>query len=552
MRANILLSLLFLNLFSLTAQTFTEILGRPTGQTITLSVLFDTPCNAYVEYGTSKGVYSNSTLTFTSVTGQPVVFELTGLTPNTRYFYRTCYKKTAASSYLAGSEHTFITQRKPGSTFCFTLEGDPHPYDKKGYHPLWYLTIANQLKDTADFLIDMGDTFGDDHQPFTITNEEVKQLHLDCLPFFGSVCHSSPLYLCIGNHEGESGYYLLQTPPANLGVYGTVWRNLYYPNPVPNEFYSGNTETEGYGMGKPANYFAWQWGDALFIVMDAYRYYTVNAKPRGWDWTIGKAQYDWFKNTLETSGAKYKFVITHHILGETRGGAAVAKQFEWGDAANFAANRPGWGTMPIHQLMVKNKVDVFIQGHDHLFALEKVDNIIYQTAPMPSDSSYCIGVTDNGDAFTDLIMKGSGHLRFTVSPDSIRVEFVSAVLPKDETAVLKNDQVVYAYSVKYSNTTAIPKVGKSVNATLSILPNPARDQFSLQTGMLEKQIETVRILSLDGKTLNLFKPEQQTGKNTFVINTTNWSGKPLSDGLYGVLVTFDDHTSMLKNLLVKH
>jgi len=70
--------------------------------------------------------------------------------------------------------------------------------------------------------------------------------------------------------------------------------------------------------------------------------------------------------------------------------------------------------------------------------------------------------------------------------------------------------------------------------------------------MLEKQIETVRILSLDGKTLNLFKPEQQTGKNTFVINTTNWSGKPLSDGLYGVLVTFDDHTSMLKNLLVKH
>jgi hypothetical protein len=202
--------------------------------------------------------------------------------------------------------------------------------------------------------------------------------------------------------------------------------------------------------------------------------------------------------------------------------------------------------------MIKNKVDLFIQGHDHLFALEKVDNLIYMSAPMPSDSSYIIGVTDNGDAYTDLIMKGSGHLRFRVSPDSIRVEFVSAVLPKDETATLKNDQVVYAYSVKNSNTTALPRVGKSVDATLSILPNPARDQFSLQTGFLEKKIETVRILSLDGKMLNLLKPEQRTGKNTLVINTSNWNGKPLSDGLYGVLVTFDDQTSVLKNLLVKH
>jgi hypothetical protein len=232
-------------------------------------------------------------------------------------------------------------------------------------------------------------------------------------------------------------------------------------------------------------------------------------------------------------------VITHHILGETRGAAAVAKQFEWGDAANFAANRPGWGDLPIHQLMVKNKVDVFIQGHDHLFALEKVDNIVYQTAPMPSDSSYTIGVTDNGDAFTGLILKGSGHLRYTVSPDSVRVDFVSAVLPKDETSQLKNDQVVYSYSVKNSNTTALPSLPVRMNPTISIQPNPAGAQFSLQLGSTEKQIDAVRILSLDGKTLNLFKPEQKSGKNTFVLSTTNFEGKSLSNGLYGLLVTFD-------------
>lgn len=546
MKYSLITFLLIVHVYCMKAQTYTEILGRPTNASVTLSVLFDTPCTVYVEYGTVKGNLVNSTLTATSTTGQPVVVELTGLTVNTRYYYRVRYKKAEAATFLTGTEHTFVTQRSPGSTFRFTLEGDPHPYDKKGYHPLWYLAMANQLKDSADFLIDMGDTFGDDHQPFTITSEQVKQLHLDCLPFFGSVCHSSPLFLCIGNHEGESGYYLLQTPPANLGVYGTLWRNLYYPNPVPDGFYSGNTETEGYGMNKPANYFAWQWGDALFVVLDAYRYYTVNAKPRGWDWTIGKAQYDWFKKTLETSGAKYKFVITHHILGETRGAAAVAKQFEWGDAANFAANRPGWGTLPIHQLMVKNKVDVFIQGHDHLFALEKVDDIVYQTVPMPSDSSYTIGVTDNGDAFTGLTLKGSGHMRYTVSPDSIRVDFVSAVLPKDETAQLKNDQVVYSYAIKNTNVTALTPVVKIAAEGVSIAPNPARDQFSLHLSDSKRQIEGVRILSLDGKTRNLFRTEKEAGKTNIVLPT------PSSDGLYGIQVLFDDASSTFLKLVVKH
>jgi hypothetical protein len=130
-------------------------------------------------------------------------------------------------------------------------------------------------------------------------------LHLDCLPFFGQVCHSSPLFLCLGNHEGESGYYLAQTPPNNLGVSATKWRKFYYPNPYPDGFYSGNTQQEGYGIGNTENYYAYEWGNALFIVLDAYRYYTAIAKPRDWDWTIGKEQYDWFKSTLELTISRF-------------------------------------------------------------------------------------------------------------------------------------------------------------------------------------------------------------------------------------------------------
>ena len=34
--------------------------------------------------------------------------------------------------------------------------------------------------------------------------------------------------------------------------------------------------------------------------------------------------------------------------------------------------------MPVHQLMVKNGVTIFFQGHDHLFARQERDGMVYQ------------------------------------------------------------------------------------------------------------------------------------------------------------------------------
>ena len=294
----------------------TVILGRPTSNSITASVLAKKTIDFYIEYGVNSGTYPNKTNNFTSSYPEPAVVAINGLQANQKYFYRVMYKQAQESSYTPSAEYFFLTQRAKGSTFSFTVQADPHLYDKKGSHGLMKVSMGNQLKDSADFLFDLGDTFGDDHNPLTITDEEVKQLHLDYLPYFGMLCHSSSLFLCLGNHEGESGYYLLQTPPNNLATYGTKWRTKYYPNPLPNAFYSANTDEEPNGIGNPQNYYAFEWGDALFVVLDVYRYYTANAKPQKWDWTIGDKQYQWFKNTLEGSTAKYKFVFAHHTLGQ--------------------------------------------------------------------------------------------------------------------------------------------------------------------------------------------------------------------------------------------
>lgn len=551
MKTHLLLISLLLSL-GLSAQTFNEILGRPTDNSITASVLFDSQVDTYIEYGAISGNYTATTAVVTSVTGQPVVTKISGLTAETRYYYRTRYRKTGTSTFLAGAEHSFITRRNRGSNFVFTIESDPHPYDPKGYHPLWEICLKNQLRDGADFMLDLGDTFGDDHLDKvtnqTRTSAQVRQLMLNNRPLLGEVCHSMPFLFCQGNHEGESGYYLLQTPPENLATYETIWRKYYYPNPEPDSFYSGNTEDEAFGMGRPQNYYAFEWGDALFVVVDGWRYSTANVKPRNWDWTIGKTQYDWLKRTLESSTATFKFVFTHHVMGETRGGIGVATGFEWGGLDNgnnkFAINRPDW-ELPIHQLMLNNKVNILFQGHDHVFARESLDKLIYQTLPMPSDSSYSLGYIANGSAFTGTVLPGSGHIRVSVTPDSVKVDYVSALLPKDETSEKKNGDVIYSYSIKKNVINGITNTVFSESPVVSVYANAAAGKMLLKKKG-PKSIKSVSLFSPDAKLVSQ-QPVTASSKAdetlTLKLNSTNTALEP---GIYCILIIFDDNTTVRK------
>jgi hypothetical protein len=449
----------------------TEILGRPTDHSITVNAVAGFDADVFVAYGTSTGVYTNQTDTITVATGNPIEVVLDSLLANTRYYYRFCYRRNGTTDFTVRDEHSFYTQRSRGTTFRFTVESDPHLYDKKGSSTLMKVAMQNQLNDGADFVLDLGDTFGDDHNPYTITSEDVWKLHLNYRPYFGMLCHSSPLFFCLGNHEGENGFYLNETPPNNLAVYATLSRQFYYPNPVPDSFYSGNTVSEGYGIGLPENYYAWEWGDALFVVLDVYRHYTTSAKPGGWDWTIGETQYNWFKQTLENSSAKYKFVFAHHDMGQGRGGIVLADKYEWGGynadgvTWGFDTQRPGWA-MPLHQLMVANGVNIFFQGHDHLFAKEELDGLIYQEVPMPCDSTYIIGM-ENADAYLGDTLPPSGHLRVTVADSGVQVDYVKAVEPWDETPEHPNGEIAYSYTIGNIGSQYSLTVIQSANGVIS-------------------------------------------------------------------------------------
>jgi hypothetical protein len=175
-----------------------------------------------------------------------------------------------------------------------------------------------------------------------------------------------------------------------------------------------------------------------------------------WSWTLGRDQYLWLERVLEQSHATFKFVFIHHLTGgvdtSARGGIEAAPWFEWGGRGagghwEFDVRRPGW-ERPIHQLLVDNGVAIVFHGHDHLYGMETLDGIVYQevpqpawtgkTPPNPADYGYLNGV----------FHPSSGNLLVTVSPARVRVDYVAAVLPKDETPDRKNGAIVHSYTIE--------------------------------------------------------------------------------------------------------
>jgi hypothetical protein len=417
-----------------------EISGRPTETSITLNVVPAVPMEISYEYGTASGAYSSQTVSQTAAAGVPLETLIDGLKPNTRYYYRIRYGSTT------GQEHTFVTQRAPGSSFTFDIQGDSHPerVGKEFDATLYTRTLQSAAADQPDFYMTIGDDFSVD-QLKTVNAETVKELYIHQRQWLGLV--GAPVFLVNGNHE-QASLANLNNSPDNVAVWAQTARNTYFPEPAPDPFYSGDTETVNF-IGQLRDYYAFTWGDALFIVIDPYWHSqtTVDNSFGGghedkknrdlWNVTLGDTQYQWFKQTLETSTAKYKFVFTHHILGTGRGGIELADSYEWGDAVHLAENRPGWDKT-IQQLMADNHVTIFFQGHDHIFVHQELDGVIYQTLPEPANPNYSL---ENADAYlSGDKLPNSGHVRVNVSPNGVKVDYIRSYLDQP-------DELAFSYTI---------------------------------------------------------------------------------------------------------
>lgn len=428
----------------------TVILGRPTDHSIAVSVEAGVAVEAYLEYGRSSGVYDDQTAVVASAGSAPLVFALHDLPSDAPVVYRLRLRRPDASEFTASPERSFHTQRDRGGTFRFVVVADSHLGTADHCNPTLYTrTLQNALADAPDFFLDLGDTFRADHIP-VVNEATVERLYLDQRPYFGLLAASAPLFLATGNHETASGW-VHDGSAESSAVWAVRARQKHYLNPLPDGFYSGDTHPDPV-VGLPGDYYAWEWGAALFVVLDPYWYTAVDPRASGdlWDWTLGEEQFRWLERTLATSTAPFKFVFAHHVQGDgTRGGVEPAALFEWGGrgrngASEFAARRPGWEA-PVHDLFVRYGVTAFFQGHDHLFARQEKDGVVYQTCPMPADASYR---QTNAEFFrSGHVLPASGHLRVTVTPTTATVDYLRAWLPADETEVHRNGEVAFSYTL---------------------------------------------------------------------------------------------------------
>ncbi len=440
---------------------FDYLLVRPTDSSIGISVYAYEPIECYATFGLSADEQQSQTKPISLKADDASVINLTGLQPNTCYHYTLHVKqgKSTTDSAEPGAKQSgwssepsasFQTARARDATWTFTVQSDSH-LDQATRLAMYQKTLDNVIADKPDFHVDVGDTF---------MTDKYEEYQASLPQYFAQryilsrVAHRSPILLVPGNHDGER----LDRYDGTLDCM-PAWSNLtrkkLFPNPFPNTFYTGN-KTPAKGLGLLENYFAFEWGQALIVGLDPFWYTGKRSRNRtdgNWVRTLGEEQFRWLEQTLARSKASYKFVFIHHLVGglddSARGGSEAAELFEWGGknkegVDEFAERRKGW-SMPIHQLLVKHGVDVVFHGHDHFYAKQDLDSVVYLMVPQPGNANS--GRLRNVDEYGYLrgtFLPPSGHIRVTITPIQANVEYIRASLSDGS---IKNATVGHSFSI---------------------------------------------------------------------------------------------------------
>jgi len=384
-----------------TSSVISKLSGTPSDTRFTLAITASTSARVYVEYGYSKSAYSAKTAVITVNKLAPALVSISGLKPSTKVYFRLRYATGALKVFLASAQAT-ITTAKASASDTFAVQADPH-MDENSSAEVYNGTLKQIVASAPAFLMDLGDIFMTDK--LTDKSEANIRARFELMSGFYNKLGNIPIKIALGNHDGELGYSSFNTKK---------YRKEYFPEQTGDLAY--------YSFTGP---------NQLHIVLDPFTYTTTNPTVAGWEWTLGKTQYDWLKTTLNTSTATHKFIYIHHLLvGDptSRGGVEVATFNEWGGnnvdgTYGFDSKRPGWGK-PVHQLLVENKVSFIFKGHDHLYVKQELDGIIYQTVPQPSHAGDKINVAQYG-YLSGKGVGGSGFLKVSTSGTDTKVDFIS-------------------------------------------------------------------------------------------------------------------------------
>jgi hypothetical protein len=392
-------------------------LARPTTESILVSVrsgVVDTTARLEIRAVLGPTIWSAAGADRSVPAGEFVRWEVGDLAAGSAYDYQVLMA-TPGEDLAPVATGRFTTQRVGEVGFTAALTADPHTGSfAEGSAPVIALddVVRNVQRDRPEFVIALGDNVAwntsrdyaqyDDfgaNFAYTMYREHMAPLSVSC-PHFG----------LIGNWEGESGKF----PAESAALMATV-RRKFAPGPNNLTYPQGGSPNE--------DYYAFDWGPVLFVVLNVQSY----SAPSGslstpmadvtlvGDWSLGAAQRSWLEGVLAASDHPFKFVCIHHPVG---GNAATSMETLYGRGGPRAA-LVGEQRL-VHEMMREFGVQIFFFGHDHVFLDESVDGIHY-ALPGSCGAPWKFGreITGYQRYWLD-----SGHGRLTVRPERATVDFV--------------------------------------------------------------------------------------------------------------------------------
>lgn len=395
---------------------------------------------------------------------------LTGLSPGASYAYQVEVAAEGRSSVWEPLPVTgeFATQRPPGEAFEFLAIADAHwgnPEFRGWPHPRVWTALECMRQAAADgpfdFYVDLGDAAF--IHALVSSAREATEVYLNYRRKMQQVHACMGGYMLLGNHEHEGGYHQRGNgdnrdpawnelyPEQHHQAWGTRARLLCVPNPRGDTYPEGGEGAPGYDTatewgagdepwnahpGEPLqNFFAWTWGDALFVALDPFRYTLVGSPVVPTDpaqWTLGPTQLRWLKQTLAASRARWKFVLCHHLVG----GFLREDGRAYGRGSAIEAARADTEQAQIHAALEANGVQFFLYGHDHAFCHSRYGQVNYICCPRPIALNNWWQDQSMRDSYGDLLIQGQdkpwiealwnvlGYAKFRVTPETVTITVI--------------------------------------------------------------------------------------------------------------------------------
>lgn len=374
-----------------------------------------------------------------SVRGADIAqWKVEGLEANKSYDYVVTVEGDAADADGQGEpvfsveaplfEGQVQTRRAEGQAFTFALLSDTHVGSNPAYSnqgdPKTLEAVSAQLVELApDFVVNLGDILDFHQYGFNVpppAGSITRDAYLNYRTTFGATLGGMGHFGVIGGWDSESGCDPLEDIERSREQ-----RLLYLPGPTPETYPQGGSEYE--------DYYAFTWGDALFVVLNVFTYtptcHLLSEEPGvADDWTLGAEQLGWLQRTLEGATSKWRFVMIHHPVGGAGGDEENAAYGRGGGLAAYVGEQA-----LVHEMMIEYGVQIFFYGHDHVFTDMVVDGVHYT---LPGSAGAPWKFTEEDTGYTEY-WSDSGWAKVDVSADSVDVQFVSV-----------EGDVLYGYSVE--------------------------------------------------------------------------------------------------------